>query len=79
MRMHCELLGSRFSEETITTSVSDLIKNMVGGKAAYRAGALTLALRNGRYTTPVRAPSLVVSSPWHEVEDCGINVDLVFV
>lgn len=47
MVIHCETLGSRASENT-TATVKDFIKNMKGGRAAYRASPLKLALRNGR-------------------------------
>jgi len=47
MKMHCELLGGKFYEESTTASVVDFIKSMADGGAAHRAGALKLALRNG--------------------------------
>ena len=52
MKMQCELLGGISPVESTTASVTDFIKSMVGGKAAHRAGALKLALRNGRPTGP---------------------------
>jgi len=48
MKMHCELLASKFPEERTTAAMVDLIKDMASGKATYRAGALKLALRNSR-------------------------------
>lgn len=48
MKVLCELLGDKFREKGITASAVDLIRSMEGGNAAYRAGALKLALRNGR-------------------------------
>ena len=48
MKVHCELLGGEFDEKSTTVSTTDVIKSMVGGNAAHRAGALKLALRNGR-------------------------------
>ena len=49
MKMHCELLRDKFTEESVTASVGELIKSMVGGKVAYRASALKLALRSNRF------------------------------
>lgn len=46
MKMYCELLSHKFREERVTASVADSIKTMAGGKAAYRATALKLALRH---------------------------------
>ncbi|KAF9645620.1 hypothetical protein BDM02DRAFT_3262815 [Thelephora ganbajun] len=48
MKMHCKLLSGKFHERNTTSSVADLIKSMAGGSAVHRAGALKLALRNGR-------------------------------
>jgi len=48
MKVHCELLSDKCREKSTTASMVDLIKGMVGGKAAHRAGALKLTLRNGR-------------------------------
>jgi hypothetical protein len=62
MKMHCELLSSKFPEESTTASVSDLIKNMVDGKATHRAGALKLALRNRPSAVLVLVPPVVVNS-----------------
>lgn len=44
MKMHCKSLTGNFREESTTASVADLIKDMVGGKAAHRANTLKLAL-----------------------------------
>ena len=55
MKMHCELLGGEFTEESTTASVEDVIKGMVGGRAVHRASALKLALRN--YRLAISLPS----------------------
>lgn len=44
IKMHCKSLSNEFREESTTASIADLIKDMVGGKAAHRADALKLAL-----------------------------------
>ena len=57
MKLHCELLSDKFTEESVTASVGELIKSMVGGKVAYRAGALKLALRSSRFPGSAPLPS----------------------
>lgn len=60
MKMHCEMLGGKFPEESTTASVAEFIKSAAGGTASHRAGALKLALRNGRSVGSVPLPSRVM-------------------
>ena len=46
--MHYGLLNDKFREKSATASTAELIKGMVGGKTAHRAGALKFVLRNTR-------------------------------
>lgn len=70
MKMHCGLLDEKFHEKSTTTSAADLIKSMAGGDAAHRAGALKLALRNGRLRggVPPRCP---------DPPDCDFHYDAI--
>ena len=74
MKMHCDLLGENFREESVTASAADAIKSMAGGNAAHRASALKLALRNGRLKREKLFRCPVRSCKFHKTPYCSTGL-----